>query len=105
MRASRHHPLAANPHAVEYFDRVRVTVRSAEREEQPDPALRVTPRLPEELIEAVVHGPGAILLVRGLDRDEQLREESLQDPREDRAGIAEPGEPLSQEALAMLDGS
>ena len=59
---------------------------------------------PEVLVEVIVDAPRVAHLVERLRRDEQLREEALQEPRQDRARIGQAGKLLGQERPPDVGG-
>src|SRR5499427_7406488 len=94
VRAAGHQSVAAEAHVVGIFDRVGVSVGGPEAEERPDPTGLVAPQV---LVEVVVDGPGVVFAIQRLDRHKELREESLEDPPEYRAGICKPRKPADEE--------
>jgi hypothetical protein len=69
------------------LDRVGQAVRDAEPEEGPHPARRISGRAPDVLVEVVVDRPRLALLLQRRHREQELGEEALKDPPEDRSGI------------------
>ena len=57
------------------------------RKKAPMPRVGIARGTPEELVEVVVDGPGVARAIGRLHRNQQLREEALQDPREDPTRI------------------
>ena len=104
VRTARHHPLAAQPGEKRIFDRVRVPVGDAKREEDPDSVLRVAVGLQNILIEGIGRRPAAALAVGGLRGNEQLREGLRENALRDRSGIAQAWKPLLQQCRGKVGG-
>ena len=93
----------ADPDVVGVFDGVRHAVGGAEAEEHADPPVGRASGL-QVLVEVIVDAPRVTHLVERLGRDEQPREEALQEPRQDRARIGQAGKLLSRELPRQVGG-
>src|SRR5215813_11929064 len=97
-----HYTVGAHPHVVRVLDRIGIAVRDAEPEEEAHALVRASLGTPQVLIEVVVHGPGAVFLVRRHYGDEKLREEVLEDSPQERSRILQAREPLRHEEACQV---
>ncbi len=70
MRPSGEYAFTANSHQIAVLNGVWITVRGAKTEEQANTAFWVALGLPEILIETIDDGPGTVLFIRLLNRNE-----------------------------------